>query len=326
MTSLQATPSWDDVYQLEVTDPAQGGAGGVLNRQAQALLNRADYLNNQLQAVVQALMGKAPLVHQHDAGAIISGVLDPARIPVLPSQNTVISPGDLTALTSDQQALIVQGVIVTTTDGWRWVFTGSGDKTLKTSYIQLADITPDWSVIQNKPSSFPPSSHQHSMQDITGLQAAMALPPGLVQPFAGSSVPIGYLMCDGSAIQRAQYAGLFTAIGTTYGSGDGSTTFNLPDLRGRFPLSSGHGAGLSARSLGNTGGEETSSALIAHTHDLDPTDGNSVMAVPSGGDRGGAMGNGGAYSMQHQTIGSSGSGDSFSLMPPFLALNFVIKT
>lgn len=92
------------------------------------------------------------------------------------------------------------------------------------------------------------------------------------------------------------------------------------------PLSAGHGAGLSTRSLGDTGGDETSSALIEHTHPLNPTDGNSLMAVPSGGDRGGNMGNGGAYSMHYQSIGSAGSGDSFSLMPPFLVLSYVIKT
>jgi hypothetical protein len=266
MATLQETPGWDDVYQLEVTDPAQGGPGGVMNRQAQALLNRAAYLNNQFQAVVQALTGKAALVHQHDASAIVSGVLDVARIPILPSQNTVTSAGDLTALTADQQALVEEGVIVTTTDGWRWVYTGTGDKTAKASYIQLADITPEWTAIQNKPATFPPSSHQHVIQDITSLADALGLPPGLILPLAGTAVPSGYLMCDGSAVSRNQYAGLFTAIGVGFGSGDGSTTFNLPDLRGRFPLAAGKGAGLSLRALGDLGGEESSSALIEHTH------------------------------------------------------------
>ncbi len=170
MTSLQATPGWDDVYQLEVTDPAQGGPGGVLNRQAQALLNRAAYLQDELQGVIQALTGKAPLVHTHDASALVSGVLDPARIPVLPSQTTIISSGGLASLTAAQQAAILQGVIVTTTDGWRWVYTGSGDKTAQVSYIQLADITPEWTAIQNKPAAFPPSAHGHAIADVPGLQ------------------------------------------------------------------------------------------------------------------------------------------------------------
>jgi microcystin-dependent protein len=59
-------------------------------------------------------------------------------------------------------------------------------------------------------------------------------PVGAVLPFAGSSAPAGYLLCDGSAVSRTTYANLFTAIGTTHGEGDGSTTFNIPDYRGRF--------------------------------------------------------------------------------------------
>lgn len=85
------------------------------------------------------------------------------------------------------------------------------------------------------------------------------LPVGLVIPYAGSSVPSKYLLCNGQAVSRTTYSALFTAIGTTWGSGDGSTTFNVPDLRGRFPL------GVSGSfALGATGG--ASSINVAHTH------------------------------------------------------------
>lgn len=60
------------------------------------------------------------------------------------------------------------------------------------------------------------------------------LPPGIIIPYAGVSVPPGWLLCDGSAISRTAYGGLFSFIGSNWGNGDGSTTFNLPDLRGRF--------------------------------------------------------------------------------------------
>lgn len=59
---------------------------------------------------------------------------------------------------------------------------------------------------------------------------------GMVMAFAGSRPPAGWLMCDGSAVSRTTYAVLFAAIGTMYGAGDGSTTFNLPNLIGRVPL------------------------------------------------------------------------------------------
>lgn len=59
---------------------------------------------------------------------------------------------------------------------------------------------------------------------------------GMVMAFAGSTPPTGWLKCDGSAVSRTTYASLFVAIGTKYGAGDGSTTFNLPNLTGRVPL------------------------------------------------------------------------------------------
>ena len=93
----------------------------------------------------------------------------------------------------------------------------------------------------------------------------MSEPAGIVMPFAGSTAPHGYLLCDGSAVSRTDYADLFTAIGTTYGAGDGSTTFNLPNLSGRVVL------GVSqSHALGTTGGEAshtlTEQELPAHSH------------------------------------------------------------
>lgn len=84
-------------------------------------------------------------------------------------------------------------------------------------------------------------------------------------PFAGSTAPQGWLLCDGSAVSRSTYSDLFTAIGTTYGAGDGSTTFNVPDLAGRVVL------GVSNdHALGTSGGEAnhtlTEQELPAHIH------------------------------------------------------------
>ncbi len=64
--------------------------------------------------------------------------------------------------------------------------------------------------------------------------AAMLVPPGAIVAYAGASAPPGWLMCDGSAVSRTEYAALFAAIGVTHGRGDGTSTFNLPDYRGRF--------------------------------------------------------------------------------------------
>jgi hypothetical protein len=118
---------------------------------------------------VQGRTGNVVIV----AGDITSGVFDVARIPVLPSENQVVSSGTIAELTSGQQDDIVKGTIVTTTDGRRWVYSGSGGKTDSASYVELADITPDWSVIANKPSEFQPASHVHSTTDIVSFTASI---------------------------------------------------------------------------------------------------------------------------------------------------------
>lgn len=86
---------------------------------------------------------------------------------------------------------------------------------------------------------------------------------GIIQMFAGVDPPEGWLPCDGRAVSRTDYAILFSRIGTTWGAGDGTTTFNLPDLRGRGPIGAGAGSGLTSRTLGGNGGSEH---IQSHTH------------------------------------------------------------
>lgn len=81
------------------------------------------------------------------------------------------------------------------------------------------------------------------------VKAEAALPAGFVIPFAANSVPSGYLLCNGAAVSRTTYANLFAAIGTTYGKGDGSTTFNLPNLTDRFIQGSGTAGTVKAAGL-----------------------------------------------------------------------------
>ena len=100
-----------------------------------------------------------------DASAIASGTIDPARIPVLTGQAPIVSSGALVDLSSPQQAQIIAGTVVVTTDGFRWVYTGAGDKTLSASYIALADVTPEWAAVANKPAD---------IVNITSLLAAKA--------------------------------------------------------------------------------------------------------------------------------------------------------
>lgn len=101
----------------------------------------------------------------------------------------------------------------------------------------------------------------------------MSEPAGVVITYAGSTAPEGWLLCDGSAVSRDTYATLFDVIGTTYGVGDGSTTFNVPDLSGRVVI------GVSGtHALASTGGEAShvllETELPSHTHTI-PAHGHS---------------------------------------------------
>ena len=95
-------------------------------------------------------------------------------------------------------------------------------------------------------------------------------PTGSVTQYAGSSAPTGWMFCDGAAVSRTTYAALFAVIGTTFGSGDGTTTFNLPDLKGRVPV--GKAVAGTFASLAATGGAETHTLTTAqipsHQHNV----------------------------------------------------------
>jgi len=96
------------------------------------------------------------------------------------------------------------------------------------------------------------------------------IPSGVIEMFAGSTAPNGWLMCDGSSVSRITYSDLFKVIGTTYGVGNSNNTFALPDMRGRMPIGVGTGTGLTARNLAATAGAETATLseanLPSHTH------------------------------------------------------------
>lgn len=110
------------------------------------------------------------------------------------------------------------------------------------------------------------------LSQVQALLAAL-VPPGTLHDFAGAAAPVGYALCDGSAVGRTDpvYSALFGAIGTIWGTGNGSTTFNLPDMRRRVTIGSGGaGTGTIGSATGSYGGEENHtlsvSELAAHNH------------------------------------------------------------
>ena len=112
----------------------------------------------------------------------------------------------------------------------------------------------------------------------------LLVPAGAVQAFAMNSAPTGWLAADGTAVSRSTYADLFTAIGTTYGVGDGSTTFALPDLRGIFVRGSGEQT-ISGITYNKTFAAKEGDAFQGHWHEL--TNSTNVLRFAGGSALGG---------------------------------------
>jgi microcystin-dependent protein len=109
---------------------------------------------------------------------------------------------------------------------------------------------------------------------------------GEIRPFAGNYAPEGWQLCDGSLLSVNTYQELYSLIGTTYG-GNGTTTFGVPDLRGRLPVGEGQGTGLTNRTVGQEGGTSTvqltDSQMPLHTHNFQATSAVGTTNVLAGG-------------------------------------------
>lgn len=262
---------------------------------------------------------------------------------------------------------------------------GSGDM-LKSVYdtnedgvVDKAETVP-WSGVTGKPSTFPPSTHTHTKNQITDFPASLKnpnaltislngtsqgaydgsaaksinitaagvgalpsegtaadanklgghspqwwMPTGMVVPYAGAAAPDGWLLCQGQAVSRTTYAQLFSVIGTTYGSGDGSTTFNLPDMRGRVAVGSDANWGCAAK-RGETAHTQLLTEMAEHYHGFRNNDGQQVRAwvIDESSNDSLANGSGSKASVTWQTM-NAGNSTPFNVMQPSLYLNQIIK-
>ena len=174
---------------------------------------------------------------------------------------------------------------------------------------------------------------------LTGIEGTAT---GTIIAWSSSSLPSGFLECDGTAVSRTTYSTLFGVVGTTYGSGDGSTTFNLPDLQDNVPLGKS-----GTKNLASTGGANTVTAtgnisgstanatlstgqLASHSHNVQAgggplgtgpynSRGSSVSANPSTSSTG--SGDGHSHNMS-----ANFSGDAISTLQPYLTVIYIIKT
>lgn len=172
---------------------------------------------------------------------------------------------------------------------------------------------------------------------LEALEAAIAVPAGNVEMTARSSAPTGWLLCDGAAVSRTTYAALFTAIGTQFGTGDGSTTFNVPNLKGRVVV--GLDAGQTEFDVrGETGGAKTHTLSLSetpsHYHQLGPSsalDGTPDVYMVQ--ETSGSTFPGWAFTVAGTSGGTravitdpQGGGGAHNNLQPYMALSYIIKT
>jgi len=188
-------------------------------------------------------------------------------------------------------------------------------------------------------SNYEATKYDFSGANLTGIEG---IPTGCIIPWSDTSVPTGFLECNGAAVSRSTYSDLFAIISTTYGVGDGGSTFNLPDLQDNVAVSKSNNKALASTggantvtATGNVGGSTANATLSVaqlapHTH---PGGGNAINNSPgsypsrppayfSPASTGGA----GSGSGHDHNMSATFSGDATSVLQPYLTVMYVIKT
>jgi len=164
----------------------------------------------------------------------------------------------------------------------------------------------------------------------TAFVLANSVPTGVINMWGTATAPTGYLLCAGAAVSRSTYAALFAVIGTTFGVGDGTTTFNVPNYTSRMPYGT---------TVATTGGS-ADAVVVSHTHAItDPTHTHatspttSLIGTSQQNAPGGAVANPGTPATLSLvaastgiTINTAGVSGTNANLPPYLGINFIIKT
>jgi microcystin-dependent protein len=193
-------------------------------------------------------------------------------------------------------------------------------------------------------SNYEATKYDFSGANLTGIEG---IPTATIVPWSSSSVPSGFLECNGANVSRSTYSALFAIIGTTYGAGDGASTFGLPDLQdnvaigksGTKALASTGGANT-VTSTGNVGGSTANATLstaqlASHSHSINPLD-NPIHIASSGettrpqnsldSDNHPNTANTGSGTGHSHNMSATFSGDATSVVQPYLAVIYIIKT
>jgi microcystin-dependent protein len=187
-------------------------------------------------------------------------------------------------------------------------------------------------------SNYEATKYDFSGANLTGIEG---IPTATIVPWTSSSIPSGFLECNGAAVSRSTYSALFAIVGTTYGAGDGASTFNVPNLADNVAVSKSPNKALGStggantvQSTGNIGGATANHTLstpelASHSH---PGGGSGSSPAPVGTPTGfqasgtgntGSAGGGGGHS---HNLSANFTGDSTSVLQPYLTVVYIIKT
>tara|TARA_B100001063_G_C16765684_1_gene558486 strand:- start:1577 stop:2158 length:582 start_codon:yes stop_codon:yes gene_type:complete len=192
-------------------------------------------------------------------------------------------------------------------------------------------------------SNYEATKYDFDAANLTGIEG---IPTATIVPWTTASVPSGFLECDGTAVSRSTYSALFAIVGTTYGAGDGSSTFNVPNLADNLPVGKSNN-----KAVGSTGGAET----VASTGNISGSTANATISTPqlashshggasafnspatvhlysnpynygAQGDAPANTGNTGGGGSHSHNMSANFSGDATSVVQPYLTVIYIIKT
>ena len=272
MANLQETAQWETgIYQLETSDPVMGGADGIDNRQAKQLGNRTLWLKNELEQMartIPAAVTKSDAVNSDSSADVATSKAVKTAYDKAVAAESAASGA---VKTSGNQDIGGEKTFTATAffKAGAFVADSVGDFNAN-QYLQIGANNVN-TYLHNKRSGKYLSMRNDGELRYDGKRLLDAsdllgmVPSGAVLYFAGRTAPAGWLKANGAAVSRTAYAALFAAIGTTYGAGDGRSTFNLPDLRGEFLRGWDDGRGVDA---GRVFGSAQAHALQSHQHGL----------------------------------------------------------
>ncbi len=189
-------------------------------------------------------------------------------------------------------------------------------------------------------SNYEATKYDFSGANLTGIEG---IPTATIVPWSSASVPTGFLECNGQAVSRSTYSALFAIVGTTYGAGDGSSTFLVPDLQDNVAVGKSNNKALGSTagantvtSTGNVGGSTANATLstaqlASHSHTtptVSPTSPGSSARISASGPAQSAQptNSTGSGSGHSHNMSATFSGDATSVLQPYLTIIYIIKT